>query len=45
LVQSRQFSRLASAAFAASSEPKYSTEHLLPLSSLIQVVIAVPLGS
>jgi outer membrane biosynthesis protein TonB len=38
--QLTQFSRLSSAACAASSEPKYSMEHLFPFPSLIQVVIA-----
>jgi hypothetical protein len=41
LIQSSQSSRLSRALRAASSVPKYSTEHLLPRSSEIQFVIAV----
>jgi hypothetical protein len=39
LMQFLQFLRLASAAFAASSLPKYSMLHLLPSASSIHVVI------
>lgn len=38
LTQFLQFTRLSKAFCAASFEPKYSTLHLLPLSSLIHVV-------
>jgi hypothetical protein len=39
LVQLSQFFRLSRAFCAASCEPKYSTEHLLPRSSFTQVVM------
>jgi hypothetical protein len=39
LVQLSQFFRPSRAAFAASFDPKYSTEHLLPFASLSQVVM------
>jgi hypothetical protein len=43
LVQFLQFFRLSSAACAASSEPKYSTEQRLPFASVSQVIISVVL--
>jgi hypothetical protein len=42
LTQLSQFSRLSSAFCASSFDPKYSMEHLLPRSSLSQVIAIFP---
>jgi type IV secretory pathway VirB10-like protein len=43
--QSEQFFKLSSATCAFSSLPQYSTEHLLPLESFIQVTVSPPISS